>query len=93
MSGRLRAISLLEAGEMPKAGLRAIPLELDNGNLVEPSAANIASGKYPLSRPLLLITNGKATGLVKSMLNFMTGEKGQAAVEKSGHIPMAKLEE
>jgi phosphate transport system substrate-binding protein len=87
------AISLLEAGEMPKAGLKAIPLELDNGNLVEPTNANIASGKYPLSRPLLIVTTGKATGLIKKLLEYMVGEKGQAAVEKAGHVPLAKLTE
>lgn len=87
------AISLLEAGEMPKAGLKAIPLELDNGNIVEPSNTNIASGKYPLSRPLLIVTSGKATGLVKKLLEFMVGEKGQAAVRKSGHVTLEQLTE
>lgn len=85
------AISLLEYGEMPKVGLKAIPLELDNGNLIEPTPANIDSGKYPLSRPLLLITEGKPTGMVKKMLDFMLGEKGQAAVQKAGHLTVKQL--
>jgi phosphate transport system substrate-binding protein len=85
------SISLLEYAEMPKAGLRALAVELDNGNVVEPTLANIASSKYPLSRPLLLITSGKPTGAIKAMLGFMVGEKGQAAVKKAGHVTLAEL--
>ncbi len=87
------AISLLEFGEMPKAGLKAIPIELDNGNLVEPTAENISTGKYPLSRPLFLVTAGKPTGAVKKFLDYMVGEKGQASVLKAGHVPLSQLEE
>lgn len=87
------SISLLEYGEMPKAGLRALAVELDNGNVVEPTLANIASSKYPLSRPLLLVTSGKPTGAIKAMLGFMLGEKGQAAVKKAGHVTLAELKE
>lgn len=86
------AISLLEVGEMPKAGLKAIPLELDNGTIIEPTPDAIKSGKYPLSRPLLLITAGKPIGNVKTLLDYMTGEKGQAAVEKSGHLNLKQLD-
>lgn len=85
------AISLLEYSEMPKAGLRAVSVELDNGNIVEPTPANIASGKYPLARPLFLVTSGKPTGSIKTMLDFMLSEKGQAAVVKAGHVPLAQL--
>ncbi len=86
------AISLLEVGEMPKAGLKAIPLELDNGTIIEPTADAVKSGTYPLSRPLLLITAGKPTGNVKTMLDYMTGEKGQSAVAKAGHLNLKQLD-
>ena len=85
------AISLLEYSEMPKAGLKALSLELDNGNVVEPTPDNIATGKYPLSRPLFMITAGKPVGAVKKVMDFMLSEKGQAAVKKSGHVPMSEL--
>lgn len=85
------AISLLEFSEMPPAGLKALPLVLDNGNVVEPTADNISTGKYPLSRPLFMITAGKPTGVVRKVLDFMVGEKGQAAVQKAGHVPMSRL--
>jgi phosphate transport system substrate-binding protein len=84
-------ISLLEYGEMPKAGLKAIPLELDNGITMEPTPGNISSGKYPLSRPLLLVTTGNPTGMTRTMLDFMVSEKGQAAVEKAGHLSLHQL--
>lgn len=85
------AISMLEYSEMPKAGLKALSLELDNGNVVEPTVENIASGKYPLARPLFMITAGKPVGAVKKVLDFMLSEKGQAAVQKAGHVPLSEL--
>jgi phosphate transport system substrate-binding protein len=84
------AISLLEYSEMPKAGVRALSVELDNGNIVDPSLENISAGKYPLSRPLILVNLGKPNGAVKKMIDFMLSEKGQAAVKRAGHAPLAQ---
>ncbi len=47
---------------------------------VAPSAANVQAGTYLISRPLLLITNGPATGGNKQFIKFMLSYVGQAFV-------------
>jgi len=66
-------------------------LSLDNGNgSVAPTAENILSGAYPLSRPLSFYTNGEPSGLTKEFTDFVTSEKGQNIVSTVGYIPLKK---
>ena len=55
-------------------------------NGVEPSAATIKDGSYPISRSLHMYTKGEATGAVKEFLDFVMGPEGQALVEEEGFI-------
>ncbi|MBI4352693.1 MAG: phosphate ABC transporter substrate-binding protein [Candidatus Omnitrophica bacterium] len=47
---------------------------------VSPEPANVVSGAYLLSRPLLLVTKGLPRGEAKEFLDFILSEKGQALV-------------
>ncbi|HEX9243796.1 MAG TPA: phosphate ABC transporter substrate-binding protein [Anaeromyxobacter sp.] len=47
-----------------------------------PSDANIRSGAYLLSRPMLLVTKGLAVGDVKSFMEYVLSKEGQVIVEK-----------
>jgi len=47
---------------------------------------NILSGKYPLSRPLYMYTNGKPAGTVKAFIEFVLGEEGKKIVEEEGFV-------
>ena len=56
------------------------------GKIVHPTPENIATGKYPMSRPLFLLTNGLPAGDGKSFVDFLLGERGQALVRKHGYL-------
>jgi phosphate transport system substrate-binding protein len=47
-----------------------------------PSDANIRSGAYLLSRPMLLVTKGLPGGDVKSFVDYALSSEGQAVIEK-----------
>ncbi len=49
-------------------------------NGIAPSAANIQSGAYMISRPLLLVTQGLPKGDVKKFIDFMLSPDGQKIV-------------
>lgn len=49
---------------------------------VEPSDANVRSGKYPVSRPLNLATVGSPTGATLAFVDFMLSAEGQGLVAK-----------
>ena len=78
------------------SGVRPIPLVKEGSDYVEPTYENVASGKYPLSRFLLVYVNkepNKALDpLTKEFLKFVLSKEGQEIVVKDGYYPMsAKL--
>jgi len=63
----------------------------ESGELLEPTLANVLNKKYPLSRPLLLVTDDRPTGPLKVVVDFMVGERGQALVKRFGYVTLEEL--
>ena len=57
-------------------------------NGVVPSAENINSGVYPVSRGLYSNTRGEASGLARLFIDFLLSETGQKIVGEKGFIPV-----
>ncbi len=57
---------------------------------VTPSRKAIASGRYPVARPLFLFTNGfpKLGSLVFQFITFHLSETGQEIIEATGFVPV-----
>ncbi|HTY45015.1 MAG TPA: phosphate ABC transporter substrate-binding protein [Patescibacteria group bacterium] len=55
-----------------------------------PTIENVVNGKYPISRPLFLYTNGQPQGLVKKLVDFVLSREGQDIVLKTDFVPIAK---
>lgn len=47
---------------------------------------NILSGKYTLSRPLYMYTNGAPAGDVRKFIDYVKGAEGQRIVEEQGFV-------
>ncbi|MGH8909539.1 MAG: phosphate ABC transporter substrate-binding protein [Egibacteraceae bacterium] len=58
---------------------------------VEPTSAHIQDGSYPMSRPLLLVTNGPPQGATARFVDYVVSEPGQALVRKHGYLDLAAL--
>jgi phosphate transport system substrate-binding protein len=56
---------------------------------VEPTISNVINGSYPVSRPLLLYTNGAPQGLVKKFIDFALSKEGQDIVLATDFVPIA----
>ena len=61
----------------------------DGEDAYEPSIANVASGKYPIARPLYIYTVGEPTGIVKEYIDWVKSG-GQSSLEEQGFVPLAK---
>ena len=85
------SISMLEYGKFKGGRIHALGIKLPDGSVVEPTASNVASRRYPIARPLMMITAKKPTGGVRRFIEFMLGPVGQEFVKKTGHIPNAEL--
>jgi len=60
-----------------------------NGTLVEPSIRTVLDKSYPISRSLLMITNGQPNGIVKNYIDYILGPEGQELVTKEGFVPVS----
>jgi len=59
-----------------------------NGTLVEPSVKTVIDKSYPISRSLLMITNGQPIGLEKDYIDYILSPEGQILVTKEGFVPL-----
>ena len=86
-----KAISVLEFGSFKGGHLHALGIKLPDGSIVEPTTANIASGRYAIARPLMMITARKPAGAVRRFVEYMLSPAGQEFVKKTGHVTNAEL--
>jgi phosphate transport system substrate-binding protein len=85
------ALSQLSSSWADGRRVFALGIKMDDGRVIQPTNENIASGAYPLSRPLFLLTKGEPTGAAKTLVGFMLGERGQALVKKHGYLRLSEL--
>ncbi|MCM2316652.1 MAG: phosphate ABC transporter substrate-binding protein [Thermoanaerobaculia bacterium] len=71
------------------ARIHALGAKLDDGRVVMPSPGTIADHSYPMSRPLLFITDGPPKGEAKLFIDFVRSSRGQSLVRKHGYLPLA----
>jgi len=57
---------------------------------INPNIENVISGKYPISRPLFLYTNGQPQGLIKKFVDYSLSKEGQEIVVKTDFVPIIK---
>lgn len=58
---------------------------------IEPSKENVASGKYPLFRPLYIAINkGKASAATRKFIDFALSAEGQAVISAQGTVNLAE---
>jgi len=62
----------------------------EKSEYVEPRIENVISGKYPISRPLLLYTDGLPQDLVEKFVAFALSEEGQDIVLATDFVPINK---
>jgi phosphate transport system substrate-binding protein len=64
-------------------------LKIKKGNeAIAPSAENIKSGKYPLSRDLYFYLRNKPAADAKAFIDYVLSPEGQALVTKVGYFPV-----
>lgn len=57
-----------------------------------PILENVTNGKYPISRPLFLYTNGEPKDSVKYFIDFALSKEGQKIVLDTDFVPIKKQE-
>ncbi len=69
-------------------GIKEVKVVGKDGQGWLPSAENVKSGKYPLSRPLFMYTRAAPKGEAKDFIDFCLSPAGQAIVAQVGYFPI-----
>jgi phosphate transport system substrate-binding protein len=86
VAGKANAIGFAPVGIAKRFADKSGRIKLLGLDGKTPSNETVASGDYPLQRPLLLITNGQPTGTVKSFIDFVLSKDGQAIVADADFV-------
>jgi phosphate transport system substrate-binding protein len=65
------------------------PLKVLSFNGIPPTLDALAKGRYPLAKPLCLVTTAKTSSTVLQFINFVRSAKGLAILAQSGFLPTA----
>jgi phosphate transport system substrate-binding protein len=85
------AISQLSSSWADGKTFFSLGIKGDDGTVIEPTNQDIASRRYPMSRPLFLLTNGDPSGDAKTFVDFMLSPRGQELVRKHGYLSLDQL--
>lgn len=80
------SISYVSIGSLTRAREMGAPVKLLTIDGIVPTAANVAAGRYPYKRPLLLVTRGTPTGEAQRFIAWLQGKAGQRVVEAEGFL-------
>jgi phosphate transport system substrate-binding protein len=67
--------------------IRVVGLSTTGEEYYQPFPAYISLGQYPFSRDVMLISQEARSGLATGFISFITHEKGQRIILKSGLVP------
>jgi len=71
----------------PKQKVIAVAKD-EKSDYVVPKIENVVNGRYPISRPLFLYTNGEPKDLVKKFVDFALSKEGQEIVKQLDFVPI-----
>jgi phosphate transport system substrate-binding protein len=71
----------------------ALAVKTEDGRTVTPTAEHIADGSYPMSRPLLVITDGEPSPEAQRLFDLLLSPRGQELVGEAGYLPLEQRAE
>jgi phosphate transport system substrate-binding protein len=90
VAGNTSAIGYYGMGYISSKQKPVAVAKTEKSEYVAPVIENVLNGKYPISRPLFIYTNGEPQGLVKKFLDFVLSKEGQDIVLKTDFVPINK---
>jgi phosphate transport system substrate-binding protein len=89
VAGNPGAIGYVSIGTAEYEAAQKTPIKLMPLNGVAATSANVQAGKFPLARPLLLVTKTKPEGLVKRFIDFAQAPSSMDLVKGQFFVPLA----
>jgi phosphate transport system substrate-binding protein len=89
-SGDRNAIGYVSIGTAELETSKGVPIKMLPMNGVEPTTATVRQGRFPLSRPLNLVTLGQRTPLIEAFLAMAGSPAVKDLVEAQFFVPVAE---
>ncbi len=86
------AVTQLSAAWTDGETVFALAVEGADGTVVAPTPETIADGSYPISRPLLVVTDGPPDGAARELVDFLLSARGQGLVDEAGYVPLGEAD-
>jgi phosphate transport system substrate-binding protein len=90
VAGNTAAIGYYGMGYISAKQKAVLVAKDEKSEYIAPTVENVINGKYPISRPLFLYTNGSPQGLVKKFIDFVLSGEGQDIVLKTDFVPIKR---
>ncbi|MEO6264681.1 MAG: phosphate ABC transporter substrate-binding protein [Luteimonas sp.] len=90
VAGNPGAIGYVSIGSAEFEAAQGTPIKLLPMASVAATVANVRNGRFPLSRPLNLVTKGAPSGLAKRFIDFARSGKVNDLVEAQFFVPLAR---
>ncbi|MFH1778136.1 MAG: phosphate ABC transporter substrate-binding protein [Candidatus Omnitrophota bacterium] len=93
VAGNPQAVGYYGMGYISRSQ-KAVAVAKDNNSpYILPTIKNVIEGKYAVSRPLFMYTNGEPRKLVKEFLDFVLSDQGQKIVLDIDFVPVKAVKE
>jgi len=89
VAGNPLAVGYISIGEIEAEAAAGVPVRALPLDGVEATREAVASGTYPLSRELVLVTRGEPAGAVADFLDFARSSVVADLVREQGYVPLA----
>jgi phosphate transport system substrate-binding protein len=90
VAGNSAAIGYYGMGYISEKHKPLLVAKDETSDFEAPTIENVINGKYPISRPLFLYTNGIPEGLVKKFIDFALSPEGQDIVKTTDFVPISE---
>jgi phosphate transport system substrate-binding protein len=87
VAGNPDSIAYVSIGSALMARAQGTPIKLLSLDGVEATAEAVRDGRYPLKRPLNLVTRGVPSGLARAFIDFLLSPPGQELATSEGFMP------
>lgn len=84
------AIAYVSIGAAASEAAAGTPVKLANCDGVEPTNENVAAGKFPIMRPLQLVSRGDVSPVAREFLDFLTAPENCDLIESHLYVPLAE---
>lgn len=88
VTGNPNAIAYVSIGTARYEAELGSPLKLLNAGKFAPTPSAVASGEFPMTRPLNFVTKAEPTGLAKQFIDFAMSSNVHDLVEQQSFVPI-----